>query len=425
MKLSAVSALLVGCLSAPGVFAWGAAGHEIVATIAQIHLHPTVLPKLCTILNYTSTNPNEPQCHLAPISTWADRFKYRMRWSAALHYVGARDDYPSKTCAFPGEHGWAGSTDKNVLGGIHNTTYLLDEWTQGTSSVHVADEALRFLVHFIGDLHMPLHLTGRDRGGNSVKVLFDGRQTNLHSLWDGLLIAKTLRTVPRKYDHPLPLPQVEYNLRGAIYDSWIRRIMWEGILGEWKDEVSSWLTCPVPETQVTAESQPMVPASTSTFGYTWNSIISLWNYLSTSVSASFSPTITEVSDTESLCPQHWAQPIHKLNCDLVWPAALDEPPYIQAQGHGYGHDDDHAWLSPEDELAMFDNSGRFVGTGDNDQVDTTSGREYTGVIADQRILEKLMAQGGIRLAGVLNSLFADDDGLQEGGDRKVLSVFMD
>jgi hypothetical protein len=40
------------------------------------------------------------------------------------------------------------------------------------------NEALKFLVHFIGDLHMPLHLAGRERGGNGIHVLFDGRQTS-------------------------------------------------------------------------------------------------------------------------------------------------------------------------------------------------------------------------------------------------------
>jgi len=40
------------------------------------------------------------------------------------------------------------------------------------------NEALKFLVHFYGDLHMPLHLAGRARGGNGIKVLFDGRHTS-------------------------------------------------------------------------------------------------------------------------------------------------------------------------------------------------------------------------------------------------------
>jgi hypothetical protein len=41
------------------------------------------------------------------------------------------------------------------------------------------NEALKFLVHFYGDLHMPLHLAGRARGGNGIKVLFDGRHTSV------------------------------------------------------------------------------------------------------------------------------------------------------------------------------------------------------------------------------------------------------
>ena len=133
------------------------------------------MPAICEILNYTSTNPNEPPCHLAPIATWADRFKYRMRWSAPLHYVGALDDYPSETCLFPGDRGWAGRVGGNVLAGIRNTTSLLEDWVAGEADDATANEALKFLVHFVGDMHMPLHLTGRDRGGNSDKVTFDGR----------------------------------------------------------------------------------------------------------------------------------------------------------------------------------------------------------------------------------------------------------
>ncbi len=160
-------------------------GHEVVATIAQIHLHPSVLPTLCDILDFTSRNPNEPQCHLAPIASWADRLRYKMRWSAAMHYIGALDDYPSQSCLFPGTRGWAGSKNINVLGAIRNDSNILEHWVEDiklrrdTDDGHgTANEALKFLVHFLGDMHMPLHLTGRDRGGNSDKVRFDGRQSS-------------------------------------------------------------------------------------------------------------------------------------------------------------------------------------------------------------------------------------------------------
>jgi len=148
-------------------------GHQIVATVAQMYLHPDVLPTICDILNLSST-----KCHLSSVATWADQTRYRMRWSAALHYVGAIDDHPSQSCAFPGEHRWAGKSGINVLDSIKNTTSLLQAWVNSDTSDVVASEALKFLIHFVGDMHQPLHLTGRGRGGNSIKVLFDRRHTS-------------------------------------------------------------------------------------------------------------------------------------------------------------------------------------------------------------------------------------------------------
>ncbi|KAJ7587048.1 phospholipase C/P1 nuclease domain-containing protein [Mycena floridula] len=345
-------------LAVPSVVAWGAVGHEVVATIAQIHLHPSVLPAICDILNFTSSNPNEPQCHLAPIATWADKLRFKMRWSASMHYIGALDDHPSQKCIFPGPRGWAGNTNINVLGAIRNDTDILEQWVEdakvGQGDDYTANEALKFLVHFVGDMHMPLHLTGRDRGGNSDKVLFDGRQTNLHSLWDSLLISKSLRTIPYNYTRRIPVPLVEYNLRNTIYDPYVRRIMWEGILGKWRDEIPSWLSCPKPTTDQTTDSM---------LSYLWGPI---WRFFRS----------TSSTDDEILCPYAWAQPIHALNCEIVWPKALDEPPYSHGQ------------------LA----AGPYL------ELDTP---EYAGVIHDEWIIEKLMAQAGIRLAGTLNWLFAD------------------
>src|SRR5947208_9779541 len=52
-------------------------------------------------------------------------------------------------------------------------------------------EALMFLVHFVGDMHQPLHCAdNHDKGGNDLKLDFFGRPTNLHSLWDTGLLAR-------------------------------------------------------------------------------------------------------------------------------------------------------------------------------------------------------------------------------------------
>lgn len=121
------------------VHAWGAVGHETVATIAQIHLHPSAKLALAAVL------PPYANGHLAGIATWADRVsvvgvregsgeanpaarQIRMipayRFSGELHYTSPLEDYPPKACFF-GERGW--KTDHDVLHAIANYTTRLQE----------------------------------------------------------------------------------------------------------------------------------------------------------------------------------------------------------------------------------------------------------------------------------------------------------
>jgi S1/P1 Nuclease len=95
-------------------------------------------------------------------------------------------DHPPDNCLFPGTDGWAGKDLGNVLDAVHNVTSILTDFVNTPGSLGAnagaapdqALEALKFLIHFTGDMHQPLHLTGRDRGGNSDKVSFDGRVTS-------------------------------------------------------------------------------------------------------------------------------------------------------------------------------------------------------------------------------------------------------
>jgi hypothetical protein len=66
----------------------------------------------------------------------------------------------------------------------------------GDASLSAAERAvaLKFLVHFIGDIHQPFHTIADERGGNGISVTFlgsdmcDGFKCNLHSIWDGSII---------------------------------------------------------------------------------------------------------------------------------------------------------------------------------------------------------------------------------------------
>ncbi|KAG9125431.1 hypothetical protein FRC07_007625 [Ceratobasidium sp. 392] len=370
---------------------WGAAGHEITATIAQIHLLPSAQKEICNIL------PAHFNCRLSSIAAWADKIRGlpAFRWTSGLHYINPIDDWPPQNCAF-GETGW--KTDQNILAGIVNVT-------RGVESLegNQRDYALRFLVHFVGDIHMPLHLTGRDRGGNEDRVRFDGRITNLHSLWDGLLIAQRIRTLPN-YTHPLPtaptpsIPpealernrQIEKWLKGAIYDPYIRWIILEGIYGWWSDEIEDWSVCP--QLASVGRSYPRPLPIDSFGGLVEPKSDGLLEMLSKSAQSIFarktqasSPPFEDPTDVP-VCPYHWAAPIHQLNCDFIWPANLTSP-----------HDPEHPGRTPAKDLIELDTP------------------EYAGRIRRDKVIEKLMAVGGLRLAAVLNELLgSEEDKLKHG-----------
>ncbi|SCV69378.1 BQ2448_2398 [Microbotryum intermedium] len=313
---------------APLVYAWGVVGHEAIATIAQIHLHDEARLAIKAALPDSG--------HLGFIASWADRIRGspQYRWSGELHYTSPLGDYPPSACHF-GEEGW--KTDHDVLHAIANYTQrLVDDPLDVVS--------LKFLVHFVGDVHQPLHLTDRDRGGNSDIVIFEGRRMNLHSLWDGALITKAVRE-QKNYTQPLPAAQIEQSLRQTIFDPYIRLILWEGVRIWWRDALPSWFLCPK-------------SASSSETRHRRNQI-----HFDTS-SASSSPSILALG----VCPQSWAQETHQTTCARTFPPDYDSQHPIPKE---------------------------------------LNTKEYYGPIQDSNIIEKLLAQGGLRLAATLNAIFAD------------------
>ena len=226
--------------------------------------------------------------------------------------------------------------------------------------------------------------------------------TDLHSVWDGLLIAQSVRQTPRNYSSPLGGTAgafVEPHLRGAIYDPFIRRIMHEGLSdgGRFHDDSPTWLDCPEPS--LTAfEHGSQEPLRATALGLT-------------------TPVGTEKKwDDATLCPYAWAKPIHALNCELpVWPHELDQgghhDAFVAAEVHEHGHEHEY---SVEEELADFDHvlgihveSARPPRHPELVELDTP---EYAGKIADGWVVERLLAMAGVRLAGLLTDIFHDVSG---------------
>ena len=167
-------------------------GHEIVATIAQSYLEPQVLKTVCSILAEDGQVRADAPCYLSTVATWADKIRFHARWSAPLHFINGNGDHPPNDCRFPGPDGWDGKERANVLDAVNNVSTILTDFAQGSSSAagapELAQEALKFLIHFVGDMHQPLHLCGRDRGGNSDKVHWDNRVTSACACSTSILV---------------------------------------------------------------------------------------------------------------------------------------------------------------------------------------------------------------------------------------------
>jgi hypothetical protein len=160
--------LLAGFFSySPTSFPWGQTGHRVVGHIAQSTLSPATTKKIKLILGGES---------LARVSIWPDKIKSAPKQYShtfSWHYTNwpkGQDKYKMK------------NNQGQLIEAIHNQIKILKK---KQSSKKDKAQAIKFLVHLIGDLHQPLHVgNGLDRGGNTCQVLFHKKRTNLHRLWD-------------------------------------------------------------------------------------------------------------------------------------------------------------------------------------------------------------------------------------------------
>lgn len=157
---------------APNVtFAWGSVGHQVIATLAERQLTPKAQDHFQALL------AQEPGSTLASISTWADERKNPT--TARWHFLNS----PRDSCT--SDRARDCSDGNCVVGAIDRQLEVLKSNASDAQKLI----ALKYVVHFVGDIHQPLHLGYLDdRGGNLYQIQAYKRGTNLHSLWDSGLI---------------------------------------------------------------------------------------------------------------------------------------------------------------------------------------------------------------------------------------------
>lgn len=147
-------------------FAWGGQGHQVVALIAQIHLTPEAKTEITKLLG--------PGLNIydADVASWADQIKREQRATADWHYVNIPFDADGYDEARDGRTK-TGKTRDNVVHAINDQVAILSD---ATAPKEKRAEALKWVVHLIGDSTQPLHCAVRDKdgGGNGCKVWMPG-----------------------------------------------------------------------------------------------------------------------------------------------------------------------------------------------------------------------------------------------------------
>lgn len=219
MTRTVFSAFLSFCLLlplAPRAGAWGPLGHRLVARLAEADLDPRARAEIQRLLR------GEAEPTLAGIANWADDLRENDpdlgKATARWHYVNIGEHdcsyQPARDCP----------DGKCVVEAIRAQSAILADPRRPDAE---RLQALKFVVHFVGDAHQPLHAGyARDKGGNDFQTSYQGKGGNLHRVWDsGLLNSRGLNEdgylrVLRAL--PLPAPDRAAALPPASAD-WARQ----------------------------------------------------------------------------------------------------------------------------------------------------------------------------------------------------------
>ena len=184
------------------LLAWGDLGHEIIAGIAWNFLTPESKSHLTTLLHDDQTALTPPDPIL--VSIWADRWREdtdstghnHFQQTHLWHFIDLERTHPDLADAC---YNHPALTAPNEASNGPENDCIIDKIQQFLTELNAyqknlepkptrqeAQMAVKFIMHFVGDLHQPLHaITDHDRGGNNKKVRLPGSHGgSLHHYWD-------------------------------------------------------------------------------------------------------------------------------------------------------------------------------------------------------------------------------------------------
>jgi S1/P1 Nuclease len=230
--------LVIAFFCTPGsAFAWGCKGHEIVAIIAETHLnsHARAIalkiledgPIASTLSRYCKDPGLDP---FVDASTWADDERTIRPETAPWHFIDIPRGAPKNSIAE-----YCPPATGCITSALANQLRILRD---PSSTAQARADALRFIIHFAGDIHQPLHAsTNNDRGGNCVPVEFfghtpretnatdEGYSPNLHQVWDVEIVeqfmnGRTIEQTARDLDHTFRARIHSWQIQSPNFAAW-------------------------------------------------------------------------------------------------------------------------------------------------------------------------------------------------------------
>ena len=198
----------------PGV-AWGDAGHRLVCKVAWDELMENPLAQVKELLRISTEDEFAEAC------TWADRHAEEHPETAGWHHVWipktAREIDVARDCP-EGRSCLLREIERNV------------EILKSGAPQDERATALKFLAHFVGEIHQPLRIGfAEDQGGSTITATFLGRETTMRAMWDTDIIAtdpEKLEALANTYHAYTPLDRLFVDWIAALPAEWATESLW-------------------------------------------------------------------------------------------------------------------------------------------------------------------------------------------------------